>query len=79
MNYLPNVLLTGFIFPIRSMPEIVQPLTQLIPLTHYLVIVRGIMLKGMGIDAFVPQLLYLCIFSVGILTLSTLLFKKKLQ
>src|SRR5207249_1251555 len=61
MNYLPNMLLTGFIFPIASMPSIVRPLTQIIPLTHYLVIVRGVMLKGMGIDAFVPQLIYLTV------------------
>jgi ABC-2 type transport system permease protein len=78
MNYLPNLLLTGFIFPIASMPPLVQPLKQIIPLTHYLIIVRGVMLKGMGIDAFVPQLTYLSVFCVGILTLSTLLFRKKL-
>jgi ABC-2 type transport system permease protein len=78
MNYLPNLLLTGFIFPIASMPPIVRPLTQIIPLTHYLIIVRGVMLKGMGIDAFLPQLTYLTVFCVGILTLSTLLFRKKL-
>jgi ABC-2 type transport system permease protein len=79
LNYLPNTLLSGFIFPIGSMPAPIQPLTQVIPLTHYLVIVRGVMLKGMGIDAFVPQLTYLTVFCFGILTLSTLLFRKKLQ
>jgi ABC-2 type transport system permease protein len=78
LNYMPNMLLTGFIFPIASMPPIIQPFTQVIPLTHYLVIVRGIMLKGMGIDAFIPQLTYLAFFCLGILTLSTLLFRKKL-
>jgi drug efflux transport system permease protein len=78
LNYLPNVLLTGFLFPIHSMPRVLQPVTQLIPLTHYLVIVRGIMLKGVGLDAFVPQLIYLTVFCLGILTLSILLFRKKL-
>ena len=78
MNYLPNVLLSGFIFPIASMPSVIQPLTQVIPLTHYLVIIRGIMLKGMGIDAFVPQLTYLTAFCLGILTLSILMLNKKL-
>jgi ABC-2 type transport system permease protein len=78
LNYLPNTLLSGFIFPIDSMPAPIQPLTQVIPLTHYLVIVRGVMLKGMGIDAFLPQFTYLTIFCFGILTLSTLLFRKKL-
>jgi drug efflux transport system permease protein len=78
-NYLPNMLMSGFIFPIASMPKVMQPLTQVIPLTHYLVIVRGIMLKGMGIDAFAPQLAYLTFFCLGILTLSTLIFRKKLQ
>jgi ABC-2 type transport system permease protein len=74
-NYLPTTLLCGFIFPIRSMPEPLQPLTQVIPLTHYLVIVRGIMLKGMWFDAFIPQLTYLAVFCLGILTVSTMLFR----
>jgi ABC-2 type transport system permease protein len=78
MNYLPNVLLSGFVFPIASMPAVIQPLTQVIPLTHYLVIIRGIMLKGMGIDAFIPQLTYLTVFCLGILTLSILMLHKKL-
>jgi ABC-2 type transport system permease protein len=79
LNELPNVLLSGFIFPISSMPALVQPLAQVIPLTHYLVIVRGIMLKGMGIDAFIPQLVYLTLFCVGILMLSVLMFHKTLD
>jgi ABC-2 type transport system permease protein len=79
LNYLPNLLLTGFVFPVASMPPLVQPLSQVIPLTHNLVNVRGVMLKGVGIDAFVPQLLYLTVFCLGILTLSTLLFRKKLE
>jgi drug efflux transport system permease protein len=79
MSYLPNLFLSGFIFPISSMPRLFQPVTQLIPLTHYLVIVRGIMLKGVGLDAFVPQLVYLTVFCLGILTLSILLFRKKLE
>jgi ABC-2 type transport system permease protein len=78
-NYLPTALLTGFLFPIHSMPEPIQPLTQVIPLTHYLVIVRGIMLKGMGIEAFIPQITYLTVFCLGVLTVSILLFRKKLQ
>jgi ABC-2 type transport system permease protein len=78
MNYLPNLLLSGFIFPINAMPEPVQPLTQLIPLTHYLTIVRGIMLKGLGIEALMPQVIYLAAFCLGILTLSSLLLRKKL-
>lgn len=78
-NYLPNMLLSGFIFPIASMPKAFQPLAQVIPLTHYLVIVRGIMLKGTGIEALAPHIAYLCVFSVAILTGSTLMFRKKLQ
>ncbi len=78
MNYLPNLLLTGFVFPIAAMPPPVQAVTQLIPLTHYLAIVRGIMLKGVGLEAFLPELLYLSVFCLGILTLSTLLLRKKI-
>jgi ABC-2 type transport system permease protein len=79
LNELPNVLLSGFIFPVASMPAVIQPLTQVIPLTHYLIIVRGIMLKGMGLEAFIPQLAYLTFFCVGILLLSLLMFQKKLS
>lgn len=74
----PLMLLSGFIFPIASMPEPVQYLTYLIPLRYFLVIIRGIFLKGIGLDILWPQAVTLLFFGVGVLTLSALRFQKHL-
>ena len=54
--FLPSILLSGFMFPFRGMPEWAQWLGSLLPLTHFLVLVRGIMLKGSGIAELWPQI-----------------------
>lgn len=74
----PFMLLSGFIFPIASMPEPMQYLTYLIPLRYFLVIIRGIFLKGVGLDILWPQALALFGFGVAVLTLSALRFQKRL-
>jgi len=74
----PFMLLSGFIFPIASMPEPMQLLTYIIPLRYFLVIIRGIFLKGVGLDVLWPQALALFVFGVAVLTLSTLRFHKRL-
>ncbi len=74
----PFMLLSGFIFPIASMPEPVQYLTYLIPLRYFLVIIRGIFLKGIGLEILWPQALILLLFGVTILGLSALRFRKHL-
>jgi ABC-2 type transport system permease protein len=51
----PMIYLSGFIFPIENMPAVIQPFTYLIPLRYFLVIVRGIFLKGIGLDLLWPQ------------------------
>ena len=55
----PMIYLSGFIFPIDNMPEWIQPVTYLIPLRYFLVILRGIFLKGVGLETFWPQALAL--------------------
>ncbi len=65
--YLPAVLLSGFMFPIANMPELIQWLTYLNPLRYFLIIIRGIFLKGVGLSVLWPQLLALTI--MGLLTL----------
>jgi ABC-2 type transport system permease protein len=75
---LPMVFLSGFIFPIENMPEVIQPITYLIPLRYFLVILRGIFLKGIGIEALWPQALALLGWGVAILTLATLRSTKRL-
>ncbi len=51
----PMIYLSGFIFPIENMPPLIQAFTYLIPLRYFLVIVRGIFLKGIGLDLLWPQ------------------------
>ena len=75
---LPSILLSGFMFPIANMPRIIQHATLLIPLRYFLVIVRGIFLKGNGIAILWPQVAVLLVFGVAILGLSALRFRKRL-
>lgn len=66
----PMVYLSGFIFPIENMPKAIQPLTYLIPLRYYLVIVRGIFLKGIGWELLWPQVAALAAWGGVVLTLA---------
>jgi ABC-2 type transport system permease protein len=75
---LPMVFLSGFIFPIENMPDVIQPFTYLIPLRYFLVILRGIFLKGVGIDVLWPQAAALLVWGVAVLTLATLRSTKRL-
>ena len=67
---LPMVFLSGFIFPIENMPAVIQPVTYLFPLRYFLVILRSIFLKGVGLEAFWPQALALTAWGVGMLALA---------
>jgi ABC-2 type transport system permease protein len=75
---LPMIFLSGFIFPIENMPEAIQPVTYLIPLRYFLVIVRGIFLKGVGLETFWPDALALLAWGLGMLVLATLRSSKRL-
>ncbi len=76
VSLLPSFLLSGFVFPIESMPPVIQVLTNITPVKFYIIILRDILLKGVGIEAFWPQLIYLLIFIGFFLGLSTLINKK---
>jgi ABC-2 type transport system permease protein len=73
----PMIYLSGFVFPIENMPAVIQPFTYLIPLRYYLVIVRGIFLKGVGMDVLWPQALALLAWGVAILVFATLRSTKR--
>ena len=75
----PLFMLSGFAVPIRNMPDGIQYLTYLNPLRYYLDIVRGVFLKGSGIDILWPQVTVLAIFGVAILSLSATRFTKRLD
>lgn len=74
----PAMLLSGFVFPIANMPRVVQWLTGLNPLRYFLVIIRGVFLKGVGIEILWPQMLALALLGGVILTLATKRFRKTL-
>ncbi|MBN2135742.1 MAG: ABC transporter permease [Acidobacteria bacterium] len=68
---MPNILLSGFIFPINSMPLVFQYLTYLIPMRYFLVIIRGIFLKGIGFWELWPQAVALILFILLVITISS--------
>jgi ABC-2 type transport system permease protein len=77
--FLPNVLLSGFMFPISAMPWIVQKLAAILPLTYFLVFLRGVMLKGTGVTELWPYIWPLAVFAPAIVTIGILKFSKKLS
>jgi ABC-2 type transport system permease protein len=76
---MPMIYLSGFIFPIENMPAWIQPITYLIPLRYFLVIVRGIFLKGVGLEVLWPQAAALFAWGAVVLTLATLRSTKRLS
>ena len=75
----PMIYLSGLIFPIENMPPAVQTITYAIPLRYYAIILRGIFLKGSGIDVLWPEAAILAGFGLGIVTLAALRFRKRLD
>ena len=76
---LPSIFLSGFLFPLASMPWFLQAVSYLIPLRYYLVIVRSIMLKGVGLQELRTDVIALTIFAVVIMGGSALRFRKRLD
>jgi len=76
ISLLPSFLLSGFVFPIESMPPVIQILTNITPVKFYIIILRDILLKGVGLSAFWEQIIYLLIFNAFFLGLATLINKK---
>jgi ABC-2 type transport system permease protein len=76
-SYLPTLMLSGFIFPISSMPAFLQAVTYLVPARYFLVVLRGILLKGIGPALLWPQLAALAIFAVVILALASLRLRRQ--
>jgi ABC-2 type transport system permease protein len=75
---LPNILLSGFMFPFAGMPWFAQVLSTALPLTHFLRIIRGVVLKGAGFTDLAPEVLALAIILAALVVLSSLRFRKKL-
>jgi len=79
VTLLPSMLLSGFIFPIESMPAAIQIITNVTPAKFYIVALRAILLKGVGIEAFWDQILYLVLFSSILLIIASIRYKKGSQ
>jgi len=77
-TFLPTVLLSGFMFPIRSMPRALQLVSDIIPATHFLAIVRSIYLKASGMAVLWPAVLILAVFAVVLLLIAVKAFKKRI-
>lgn len=75
----PMIYLSGFIFPIENMPAWIQPVTYLIPLRYFLVILRDIFLKGVGLETFWPEALALLVWGLGVLALAIVRSSKRLS
>jgi len=76
---LPNMFFSGFMFPISSMPPVVQKLTYVIPLRYFIAIVRGIFLKGVGWTELRDEATILFVYGIVILALATAFFRKQVR
>lgn len=77
--FLPSILLSGFMFPFSGMPRVAQWLAEALPLTHFLRLVRGVMLRGADLLELWPDVLALAAFAVLMMTAAILRFRKRLD
>jgi ABC-2 type transport system permease protein len=77
--FLPSLLLSGFMFPFRGMPQWAQSIGEILPLTHFLRIVRGIMLKGNGVQEVVLQLWQIALFAIVVLLVGVKRYRQTLD
>ncbi|MFZ1266816.1 MAG: ABC transporter permease [Anaerolineae bacterium] len=77
--FLPSIFLAGYIFPLEAMPAPLEFVSQFVPLRYLLTIIRSVVLKGVGLDMLWREVIILGLFSVGILTLATVRFRKRLE
>ncbi len=77
--FLPSMLLSGFMFPFRGMPDWAQAVGSILPLTHFLVLVRGILLKGIGADLLWSQIWPILLFMCVVLALGLRTFRRTLD
>jgi ABC-2 type transport system permease protein len=77
-SLLPTLLLSGFLFPVENMPLALQVLATILPSTHFIVILRGILLKGNGLLVLWPHMAALTAFALVMIALSTFRFRRRL-
>jgi len=79
MLLLPSIFLSGFFFPIEAMPSALQVISYLMPLRYYLVILRSLLVKGVGFTALREEVLALAIFGLAIMSIAAMRFRKRLD
>jgi len=79
MTFLPQLLLSGFMFPFEGMPREAQWLAEVFPLTHFLRIVRGVVLRDADLALMAGDLWPLAVFFVAVMALATVRFRKRLD
>jgi ABC-2 type transport system permease protein len=79
MTLLPSIFLSGFFFPIDAMPRVLQWISFVMPLRYYLVIIRSLLVKGVGLDLISNEVIALCIFALVIMGAAALRFRKRLD
>jgi len=79
VTMLPSILLSGFMFPFEGMPRLVQWIAEVLPLTHFNVIIRGVMLRGAELPELWPQVAKLVLFIAVMLLIAVARFKKRLD
>ncbi len=79
MTLLPAIFLSGFFFPLEAMPKILQVVSYVVPLRYYLVIIRSLLLKGVGVAAIQGEVIALALFGIFIMGAAALRFRKRLD
>ncbi len=79
MIFLPSVFLSGFFFPIEAMPKVLQWVSYIIPLRYYMVIIRALLLKGVGVAAILDEVIALSVFGLGLMVVASVRFRKRLD
>ena len=77
--FMPSILLSGFMFPFAGMPVAAQWIAQILPLTHYLQLIRGVVLRGASLGELLPQVMVLLAITAITLSIAALRFNKRLD
>jgi ABC-2 type transport system permease protein len=79
MYNLPSIFLSGFFFPLEAMPRFLQWVSYAIPLRYYLIVIRALLLKGVGAGAIQNEIVGLILFGIGIMSFAAMRFRKRLD
>ena len=79
MIMLPSIFLSGFFFPLEAMPRLLQLVSYVVPLRYLLIIMRGIVLKGVGIGLLQGEVIALILFGILFLVLAAVRFRRRLE